>query len=234
MSKYRFYTFDSGRVQKYQPKCKVGHRMPMEPREYQARKMNTAHSGWFQKGHTPFSKGKTYEEMYGVERANELKEMNRQAHLGQSSYWEGKTLPKEMIEKAKATRLANGGYGRTEEQNQKLSATLQGIPYDEWEEYITPLSMRDRFSMEYKKWHKSVFERDNYTCQDCGIHNHKGLGFTVKLEAHHIQEWVNYHELRFVVSNGKTLCTECHKKYSKGAYTNNSIERNKYDKHGTS
>jgi hypothetical protein len=59
--------------------------------------------------------------------------------------------------------------------------------------------------VEYKLWRKSVFERDNYTCQHCGNKN-------LYLEAHHIKSWAEYEDLRFVISNGLTLCKGCHKK----------------------
>lgn len=34
----------------------------------------------------------------------------------------------------------------------------------------------------------------------------------VKLHAHHIRKWADYPSLRFVVSNGITLCDKCHKR----------------------
>lgn len=34
----------------------------------------------------------------------------------------------------------------------------------------------------------------------------------IRLEAHHIKSWKNYPKLRYKVSNGKTLCYECHHK----------------------
>src|SRR3990172_8111842 len=55
----------------------------------------------------------------------------------------------------------------------------------------------------YKRWRTSVFKRDNYTCQGCGI---KG-GY---LEADHIKAWSLYPEARFELSNGRTLCRPCH------------------------
>jgi len=57
--------------------------------------------------------------------------------------------------------------------------------------------------LEYKQWRTSVFERDNWTCQTCGVRG-------VYLEAHHIKGWKDFVELRYVVSNGVTLCRECH------------------------
>lgn len=57
--------------------------------------------------------------------------------------------------------------------------------------------------IEYKKWRSSVFQRDAWTCQMCQA---KG-GY---LEAHHIKSWSKFPDLRYEVSNGKTLCLPCH------------------------
>lgn len=64
----------------------------------------------------------------------------------------------------------------------------------------------ERRSNKFKKWRISVFERDKYTCIDCGK-----IGGT--LHAHHILPFATHKELRFEISNGKTLCMHCHKKY---------------------
>ena len=63
---------------------------------------------------------------------------------------------------------------------------------------------RDRNTTEYKKWRVSVFERDNFTCQKCGVRGGK-------LNAHHIKTWRKHPDLRFELSNGITLCEDCHK-----------------------
>ena len=61
-----------------------------------------------------------------------------------------------------------------------------------------------RFTPEYKEWRDVVFERDNYTCQDCGERGGE-------LNAHHIKPYNEYPDLRVDVGNGITLCVECHK-----------------------
>jgi 5-methylcytosine-specific restriction endonuclease McrA len=61
---------------------------------------------------------------------------------------------------------------------------------------------------EYINWRNAVFQRDNYTCQDC---NKKGGD----LHAHHIKEWAKFPALRHTVSNGVTLCVPCHRKRHK-------------------
>lgn len=53
------------------------------------------------------------------------------------------------------------------------------------------------------RWREAVFERDGYTCQDCGE-----LGGN--LHAHHIERWSKAPDKRFEVSNGITLCHTCH------------------------
>lgn len=55
---------------------------------------------------------------------------------------------------------------------------------------------------EYIAWRTAVFERDGYTCQECGA---KG-----KLNAHHIRHWQSFRDGRFDVDNGITLCPKCH------------------------
>lgn len=61
----------------------------------------------------------------------------------------------------------------------------------------------------YSNWRTKVFTRDNFTCQKCG----KKGG---QLHAHHIKKWSTHANLRYVVSNGLTLCADpCHKQEHK-------------------
>lgn len=62
-----------------------------------------------------------------------------------------------------------------------------------------------RNSPELKGWRKLIFTRDNYTCQECGIRG----GY---LEADHIKPFAFFPDLRYVLSNGRTLCRPCHNK----------------------
>lgn len=61
----------------------------------------------------------------------------------------------------------------------------------------------------YLIWITKVFERDNWTCQECGARNAKGRK-KVYLEAHHIKPWAKFKLLRYTVSNGITYCLKCH------------------------
>lgn len=74
-----------------------------------------------------------------------------------------------------------------------------------WQGGITPPNKRERNGHKTADWRKSVYERDDYTCQKCG----KRGGV---LNAHHIIPFSIDKSLRFEVSNGITLCAKCHKK----------------------
>ena len=67
-----------------------------------------------------------------------------------------------------------------------------------------------KVSPEYKYWRKCIYERDDYTCQECGDKN--GNGHTVKLNAHHIKPFAMFPELIYALDNGITLCEKCHRK----------------------
>jgi hypothetical protein len=68
---------------------------------------------------------------------------------------------------------------------------------------------RVRKSFEYQQWRLAVFVRDNWTCQKCGAKS--GDGRECYLEAHHVKGYTKHPELRLDVSNGVTLCKDCHR-----------------------
>lgn len=64
---------------------------------------------------------------------------------------------------------------------------------------------RIRTSVEWREWRSKVFERDLYTCKECGISG-------VYIEPHHIIPIRENTDRLFDVNNGITLCRSCHKK----------------------
>ncbi|MFC8688171.1 HNH endonuclease [Brevibacillus porteri] len=72
---------------------------------------------------------------------------------------------------------------------------------------------RFRKSIEYKLWRKSVFERDNYSCQAC-------CSYGGSLHAHHIENYSSNPEKRTMLENGITLCEDCHDVTKLGSFHN--------------
>lgn len=78
-----------------------------------------------------------------------------------------------------------------------------------WRGGNTPLNQLLRNSSMYKIWRELVFLRDNFTCQNVNCsycQNKQGI----IIHPHHIKSFVEYPELRFVLSNGITYCKEYH------------------------
>ena len=65
---------------------------------------------------------------------------------------------------------------------------------------------RGRNFPEYREWRRVVYERDDYTCQFCGVRGGS-------LVAHHLEANSANRQLRMVVENGVTLCEGCHRTF---------------------
>jgi hypothetical protein len=82
---------------------------------------------------------------------------------------------------------------------------LLGEKHWNWKGGITGERRSEMGRLAYKEWRKQVFEKDDYTCQECGQKGHK-------LHAHHIKNWATNQDKRYELTNGITLCIDCHRK----------------------
>lgn len=118
----------------------------------------------------------------------------------------GKTLSQDH-----RVKIGEGNKGKVRKDNvkERISKNLRGRFIGELNPFYkhgqSNKNKIARQTFEYKQWRKSVFDRDNYTCKDCGING-------VYVTAHHIKSFAYYPELRYDVSNGVTLCEGCHSK----------------------
>ena len=104
----------------------------------------------------------------------------------------------------------------SKETRNKLSKAQSGEKGNNWKGGVTSKNLIIRSSGEHKSWREAVFARDNWTCQKC-----KKRGGVV-LHPHHIQNFAQYSELRFEVSNGITFCKEDHNLFHKKYGTENN------------
>src|SRR3990167_2505479 len=92
----------------------------------------------------------------------------------------------------------------TEETKQKISESRRGKAYGEnngnWKGNQSEQEIKHRLRgrIEWKIWRNQIFARDNYSCQECGVHG----GY---LEPHHIVPLKVDIKKVFEVNNGITL-----------------------------
>lgn len=92
-----------------------------------------------------------------------------------------------------------------------------------WKGGISAYDNAYRKTLEYKHWREDIFKRDNWTCQKCKIEG--GI-----LHPHHIKSFSHFIESRYDISNGITLCQNCHFKFHKlfGRNESDNVNINRY------
>ena len=158
----------------------------------------------------------------------------------------------ETVKKHQASRK---GYVASKETCRKQSEALKGkIPKNlsminanklgkgnpMWIDGRTPIRRRFRSSSKYRCWIRSIFKRDNWTCQKCKARRREGS--VVVLNAHHKKSFaviLNEHNIKtykdfigcdeiWEIDNGITFCDKCHTEFhTKYGTTNNTLEQTK-------
>ena len=93
----------------------------------------------------------------------------------------------------------------TEKHKAKIGDSMRGNKHHNWKGGVTYPIFALRKTKEYRHWRNAVLERDGHRCTECSTTD-------TRLDAHHIKSFTHYPELRFEVSNGKTVCISCHTK----------------------
>lgn len=145
-------------------------------------------------------KNKTYEQMYGKEKAEEIKK-----RIGQS----GTGKKRSEITRQKMS-LAKKGKIFTEEHKKNIKKNHHDCSLEKSLNWQGGISF-ELYSIDWTDDLKeSIRKRDSYVCQmsGCGIHQDELEGFYRRLDVHHI----DYDKKNLDPSNLITLCRNCHMK----------------------
>lgn len=99
-----------------------------------------------------------------------------------------------------------------EKANTPEANAKKGFPKEKHPKWIEDRSKvkKQRTLAEFKWWRKSIFERDNYTCVECGSYGEK-------LAAHHKAPVFRFPMYKFETWNGITVCKSCHDEIHRAA-----------------
>lgn len=157
--------------------------------------------------------------------SEETKKKMSLSKLGIKNPMFGKCVSKETKEKirAKVSGSFNHNYGKTLSKEHRLKISknrrgkMTGKSNHAWRGGVAPLGKIIRKLTEYKEWREKIFNRDEYSCQFCGLSG-------IYLEPDHIKPFsiilkeygvkdiasaLSCDEL-WDISNGRTLCKQCH------------------------
>lgn len=164
----------------------------------------------FKKGYTPWNKGKNTPSVGRKGRIPWNKELKGKGickpNSGSFKNGEHRSIKTEFKKGEIRPSMFKKGEIRQSYWVGKKRPEISGENSFWWKGGITPENLKIRTSLEYKLWRKSVFERDNFTCQKTRI---KGG----KLHPHHINNFADFPELRTSIENGITLSEKVHREF---------------------
>ena len=165
--------------------------------------------GGFKKGNLPWNKG-----MLGLQLNTGRTHIKKGQRLSPKTEFKKGIVPKTCFKKgdpliSERNRIKKG----------KPLPSIQGSKHPNWKGGTTKPNRLARKSIEFKTWREKVFIRDNHTCQKCKVRGGD-------LHPHHIENFSDNLELRYVLSNGITLHKKCHKEFHKlYGHRNNTREQ---------
>jgi predicted transcriptional regulator len=134
-------------------------------------------------------------------RANVTDESRKKQGLSQR----GREAPNKGKKWTPEERAKHMAYRATSEYRENLSKAMRGESNGQWRGGICPTDARLKH-WSWKQARAACYERDNWTCQDCGVKCRN----KVRIQAHHIiaRRDGGGDELENLV----TLCASCHRK----------------------
>jgi hypothetical protein len=139
----------------------------------------------------------TRKKISGKHPTEETLEKMRQAHLGLQNALGSKRTEEQLV------KMRDSHLGKRS--SPEAIAKMTGANNPRWRGGVTPPMEKLRRTQKHYRWRRAVLERDHHICCDHGPHGGK-------LHVHHIATRVSEPDLMFSVSNGITLCAECHRK----------------------
>lgn len=150
--------------------------------------------------------------------ANKGRKSTEEARKNMSLAQIGKTSPmkgvKNRYSKETLERMSKANKGRglgrkvSVEVRRKMSAywKLNKEKRPNWKGGVLKPNKLARRCVEFKLWRETVYVRDDWTCQ-------KHLVRGGKLHPHHILNFAEHIDLRYVPENGITLCEDAHREF---------------------
>jgi len=108
-----------------------------------------------------------------------------------------KAMTEEVRDKLRQSHI---GKVIAHEQKKKISATMQGIPFEEWNGFTSSGLYDINFN---NKFRQLIRKRDNQICMNCNVHREQ---IKESLSVHHI----NYDKNCTIEQNCISLCRRCH------------------------
>lgn len=136
----------------------------------------------------------------GWKLSEETKDKMRKSHKGFSGF----THKKETREKMSKNNVGMKGKKHSLETRKKLSE-YKGEKAANWRGGISENPYPNDWTLLLRE---SIRQRDNFICQECGIHEEELNGFNKKHDIHHI----DYDKENCDPINLITLCRSCHLK----------------------